>query len=264
LEKLVIIPTYNEKENISAIIDAVFTLNQGFHILIIDDGSPDGTGAIVKSKMANHPQQLFLEERQGKLGLGTAYIHGFKWALAKGYQYIFEMDADFSHNPADLVRLHESCKNGAGIAVGSRYVKGGAVENWPTNRIALSKGASLYTRIITWMPINDPTAGFVCYRRQVLEAMNLDAISFVGYAFQIEMKFAAWKLGFTIAEVPITFIDRKLGNSKMNKGIVKEGILGVLKLRWLSMFKNYRKKLKNNLPYDNHAFTQQEVLLEGK
>lgn len=264
MEKLVIIPTYNEKENISAIIDAVFALNQDFHILIIDDGSPDGTAAIVKSKMGSYAQQLFLEERQGKLGLGTAYIHGFKWALAKGYQYIFEMDADFSHNPADLMRLYEACKNGAGIAVGSRYVKGGAVENWPTNRIALSKGASLYTRIITWMPINDPTAGFVCYRRQVLEAMNLDAISFVGYAFQIEMKFAAWKLGFTIAEVPITFIDRKLGNSKMNKGIVKEGILGVLKLRWLSMFKNYRKKLKNNLSQDNHAFTQQKVLLEGK
>jgi dolichol-phosphate mannosyltransferase len=264
LEKLVIIPTYNEKENISAIIDAVFALNQGFHVLVIDDGSPDGTAAIVKDRMATYPHQLFLEERQGKLGLGTAYIHGFKWALAKGYQYIFEMDADFSHNPADLVRLYEACKNGAGIAVGSRYVKGGAVENWPTNRIALSKGASLYTRIITWMPVNDPTAGFVCYRRQVLEAMNLDAISFVGYAFQIEMKFAAWKLGFAIAEVPITFIDRKLGNSKMNKGIVKEGILGVLKLRWLSMFKNYRKKLKNNLSHGNHAFTQQEVLLEGK
>lgn len=264
MDKLVIIPTYNEKENISAIIDAVFSLNHGFHILIIDDGSPDGTAAIVKSKMGNHPQALFLEERQGKLGLGTAYIHGFKWALARGYQYIFEMDADFSHNPADLIRLHEACKNGAGIAVGSRYVKGGAVENWPTNRIALSKGASLYTRIITWMPINDPTAGFVCYRRQVLEAMNLDAISFVGYAFQIEMKFAAWKLGFTIAEVPITFIDRKLGNSKMNKGIVKEGILGVLKLRWLSMFKTYRIKIKNTPTDDNHAFAQQEVLLEGK
>lgn len=264
MEKLVIIPTYNEKENISAIIDAVFALQQDFHILIIDDGSPDGTAGIVKSKMAQQPQQLFLEERQGKLGLGTAYIHGFKWALAKGYQYIFEMDADFSHNPADLTRLYEACKNGAGIAVGSRYVKGGAVENWPTNRIALSKGASLYTRIITWMPINDPTAGFVCYRRQVLEAINLDAISFVGYAFQIEMKFAAWKLGFTIAEVPITFIDRKLGNSKMNKGIVKEGILGVLKLRWLSMFKNYRIKLKSPPSDDTHAFTQQEVLLEGK
>jgi dolichol-phosphate mannosyltransferase len=263
LEKLVIIPTYNEKENIGAIIDAVFSLNQGFHLLIIDDGSPDGTAGIVQTLMALHPGQLFLEQRQGKLGLGTAYIHGFKWALAKGYQYIFEMDADFSHNPSDLERLYEACRSGAGIAVGSRYVKGGAVENWPTNRIALSKGASLYTRIITWMPVKDPTAGFVCYRRQVLEAMNLEAISFVGYAFQIEMKFAAWKLGFTIAEVPITFIDRKLGASKMNKGIVKEGILGVLKLRWISIFKSYRKKLQNNLP-DTPAFHQQEVILEGK
>jgi dolichol-phosphate mannosyltransferase len=264
LEKLVIIPTYNERENISAIIDAVFALQQGFHVLIIDDGSPDGTAEIVKARMGQYPGQLFLEERKGKLGLGTAYIHGFKWALSKGYQYVFEMDADFSHNPTDLANLYLACKNGAGIAVGSRYVKGGAVENWPTNRIALSKGASLYTRIITWMPVKDPTAGFVCYRRQVLEAMNLDAISFVGYAFQIEMKFAAWKLGFDIAEVPITFIDRKLGNSKMNKGIVKEGILGVLKLRWLSMFKSYRKKLKNNISEDTAAFHQQEVLLEGK
>lgn len=264
MEKLVIIPTYNEKENINAIIDAVFSLNQQFHILIIDDGSPDGTADIVKHLMSVWPGQLFLEERKGKLGLGTAYIHGFKWALARGYQFIFEMDADFSHNPKDLDNLYNACKNGAGIAVGSRYVKGGAVENWPTNRIALSKGASLYTRIITWMPVKDPTAGFVCYRRQVLEAMNLDAISFVGYAFQIEMKFAAWKLGFAIAEVPITFIDRKLGASKMNKGIVKEGILGVLKLRWLSMFKNYRKKLKSTISDDAPTFHQQEVLLEGK
>ena len=243
LEKLVIIPTYNEKENIEAIIAAVAGLQPSFHILIIDDGSPDGTASIVKSLFPKYPGILFIEERRGKLGLGTAYIHGFKWALNKGYQYIFEMDADFSHNPKDLNRLYDACKSGADLAVGSRYVKTGAVENWPANRILLSKGASLYTRIITWMPIKDPTAGFVCYKKEVLESLNLDAISFTGYAFQIEMKFAAWKLGFKIEEVPITFKDRKLGASKMNKGIVKEGILGVLKLRWQSMFKDYRSKL---------------------
>ncbi len=243
MEKLVIIPTYNEKENIEAIIAAVVGLNSGFHILIIDDGSPDGTASVVKSLFPKYPGILFIEERRGKLGLGTAYIHGFKWALSKGYSYIFEMDADFSHNPADLNRLYDACKAGADLAIGSRYVKMGAVENWPHNRILLSKGASLYTRIITWMPIQDPTAGFVCYKKEVLQSLNLDAISFTGYAFQIEMKFAAWKLGFQMEEVPITFIDRKLGVSKMNKGIVKEGILGVLKLRWQSMFKDYRSKL---------------------
>lgn len=245
MEKLVIIPTYNEKDNIDAIIGAVMGLQQGFHILIIDDGSPDGTAAIVKSLMLQYPGQLFLEERQGKLGLGTAYIHGFRWALERGYEYICEMDADFSHNPADLIRLCDACKSGAGVAVGSRYVKNGKVENWPTDRILLSKGASLYTRIITWMPVQDPTAGFVCYRREVLETINLDGIEFTGYAFQIEMKFAAWKLGFKITEVPITFKDRKLGESKMNKGIVKEGIIGVLRLRWHSLFKNYRSKVRN-------------------
>jgi len=246
LEKLVIIPTYNEKENVEKIIAAVIDLQQNFNILIIDDGSPDGTADLVQSLFDKYPGQLFLEKRIGKLGLGTAYIHGFKWALKNGYQFIFEMDADFSHNPKDLENLYLACKNGAGVAVGSRYIKGGAVKNWPANRIALSKGASLYTRIITWMPVRDPTAGFVCYSRLFLETLNLSAISFVGYAFQIEMKFAAWKLGFIIKEVPITFIDRQLGESKMNKGIVKEGILGVLKLRWMSMFKNYRKKVKNN------------------
>jgi dolichol-phosphate mannosyltransferase len=250
LEKLVIIPTYNEIENIANIIDAVFDCAQGYHILIIDDNSPDGTANIVKSLFPKYPGQLFLEERMGKLGLGTAYIHGFKWAIDKGYRFIFEMDADFSHNPKDLNNLYNACNAGAGVAVGSRYVKGGAVENWPANRILLSKGASLYTRIITWMPVKDPTAGFVCYAREVLETINLDGISFVGYAFQIEMKFAAWKLGFIIKEVPITFIDRKLGNSKMNKGIIKEGVLGVLQLRWQSLFKNYRKKLTNT-PYNN-------------
>lgn len=245
MEKIVIIPTFNEKENIEAIIRAVIGLRQDFHILVIDDGSPDGTANIVKSLFPKFPGQLFLEERRGKLGLGTAYIHGFKWSLARGYRFIFEMDADFSHNPEDLERLYMACKNGAGVAIGSRYVKGGAVENWPANRIWLSKGASLYTRIITWMPVKDPTAGFVCYRREVLEAINLDGITFVGYAFQIEMKFAAWKLGFKIKEVNITFKDRKLGASKMNKGIVQEGILGVLKLRWQSLFKNYRRRVAN-------------------
>ena len=263
MEKLVIIPTYNEKENIADIIDAVFQSTDQFHILIIDDNSPDGTANIVKTLFSKYPGQLFLEQRLGKLGLGTAYIHGFKWAIAHDYQYIFEMDADFSHNPKDLERLYEACKAGAGVAVGSRYIKGGAVENWPANRILLSKGASLYTRIITWMPVKDPTAGFVCYRREVLEAINLDGIVFIGYAFQIEMKFAAWKLGFKIKEVPITFIDRKLGNSKMNKGIIKEGVLGVLELRWQSLFKNYRKKLTNT-PYNGSVNFQQDVMLEGK
>ena len=246
MEKLVIIPTYNEKENIENILSAVFGLHENFHILVIDDGSPDGTAVLVKNLFAKYPGQLFIEERKGKLGLGTAYIHGFKWALAKEYSFIFEIDADFSHNPKDLPRLYAACKNdGADVAVGSRYISQGGVVNWPWDRIALSKGASYYTRIITWMPLKDPTAGFVCYKKEVLEAINLDAISFVGYAFQIEMKFAAWKLGFKIKEVPIIFQDRTHGISKMNKGIVKEGILGVLKLRWNSMFKNYRKKVRN-------------------
>ncbi|MEO5945049.1 MAG: polyprenol monophosphomannose synthase [Ferruginibacter sp.] len=265
MEKLVIIPTFNEKENIEAIIAAVISLQANYHILIIDDGSPDGTASIVKSLFPKYIGQLFLEERRGKLGLGTAYIHGFKWAMEKGYNYIFEMDADFSHNPADLERLYKACVDGAGVAVGSRYVKYGAVENWPANRIALSKGASLYTRMITWMPVKDPTAGFVCYQRKVLEAINFDNINFVGYAFQIEMKFAAWKLGFKIVEVPITFKDRKLGASKMNKGIVKEGILGVLQLRWQSWFKNYRRRLSNE-PAETAAnlFQQQDILAQNK
>ena len=245
MEKIVIIPTYNEKENIEAIIEAIINLNQQFHILIIDDGSPDGTANIVRSLFPKYPGQLFLEERKGKLGLGTAYIHGFKWCLQRAYQFIFEMDADFSHNPKDLIRLYQSCADGAGVAVGSRYVKGGALENWPFDRIALSKGASIYSRMITWMPVMDPTAGFVCYRREVLEKINLNNIRFIGYAFQIEMKFTAWKLGFTIKEVPITFIDRKLGASKMNKGIIKEGVLGVLKLRLLSMKKDYLKSISS-------------------
>ncbi|SHL69483.1 dolichol-phosphate mannosyltransferase [Chitinophaga jiangningensis] len=246
MEKLVIIPTYNEKDNIQNIIDAVFSLQQDFHILIVDDGSPDGTGAIVKSLQTKHPGELFIEERSGKLGLGTAYIHGFKWALAKGYRYIFEMDADFSHNPKDLVRLYDACaKGGADVAVGSRYVSGGKTENWPWDRAVLSKGASIYVGLITWMPVKDPTAGFVCYTSAVLEAINLDQIQFVGYAFQIEMKFTAWKLGFKIAEVPITFKDRKEGYSKMSKGIIKEGVLGVLKIQWQSLFRKYKKRVSN-------------------
>jgi len=246
-EKLVVIPTFNEKENISNILRAIFNLNDGFHVLVIDDSSPDGTAQIVRDLQPVFNDRLFIEERKGKLGLGTAYIHGFKWAIANDYQFIFEMDADFSHNPEDLKRLYNACKKeGADLAIGSRYVKGGGVVNWPGNRIALSRGASLYTRMITWMPVKDPTAGFMCYKKEVLEAINLDEIHFVGYAFQIEMKFAAWKLGFKVREVPITFQDRTVGTSKMNKSIVKEGILGVLKLRWHSLFKNYRKRVKND------------------
>jgi len=240
-ERLVIIPTYNEKENIIRIIEKVFTLQVPFDILIIDDGSPDGTAQLVKEQMKKNPGRLFLEERTGKQGLGTAYIHGFRWALQKGYQYIFEMDADFSHNPEDLPRLYEACaQKGADIAVGSRYVKGGKVENWPASRVLLSYFASLYVRLITWLPCKDTTAGFVCYRRNVLEKMDLSGIKFVGYAFQIEMKFKAWKLGFKIKEVPITFVDRTAGVSKMSKDIAREAVQGVLQLQWESMFGNQR------------------------
>jgi dolichol-phosphate mannosyltransferase len=261
LEKLVIIPTFNEKENIEKIIGAVIGLQLNYHVLIIDDNSPDGTGEIIRSLLPRYTGQLFLEERAGKSGLGTAYIYGFKWAIERGYRYIFEMDADFSHNPNDLENLYNACIKGADVAVGSRYVNGGAVANWPADRILLSKGASLYTRMITWMPVKDPTAGFVCYKKEVLETINLDGIEFVGYAFQIEMKFAAWKLGFRITEVPITFIDREFGASKMNKGIIKEGVLGVLKLRWHSLFKNYRKKLTNTDLNSTVRFTNPDVVL---
>ncbi len=205
---LVIIPTYNEKENIVKMIRKVFSLSYPFDILIVDDGSPDGTGDLVREQQQLFEGRLHLLEREGKLGLGTAYIAGFRYGIKKGYDYIFEMDCDFSHNPDDLVRLYQSCKNGADLSVGSRYVKGGALENWPFDRIFLSKGASLYTRLITWMWVMDPTAGFICYRRKVLETIDLDKIKFIGYAFQIEMKFAAHTLGFKIAEVPITFTDR--------------------------------------------------------
>ncbi len=245
MEKLVIIPTYNERENIASILQAVYDLQQDFHVLVIDDGSPDGTADLVRSLQPRFNNTVFLEERKGKLGLGTAYIHGFKWAIARGYDYIFEMDADFSHNPADLPRLYQACKEeGADLAIGSRYVRGGGIKNWPRNRILLSKGGSLYTRMILWMPVADQTAGFMCYKKEVLETINLDEIHFVGYAFQIEMKFAAWKLGFKLKEVPIHFEDRQFGESKMNRGIVKEGILGVLQLRWYSFFTNYRRRVK--------------------
>jgi dolichol-phosphate mannosyltransferase len=263
-EKVVVIPTYNEKENISAILHSIFDLQQDFHVIVIDDGSPDGTAQIVKDLQLKFPGQLFIEERRGKQGLGTAYIHGFKWAIARDYQYVFEMDADFSHNPNDLPRLYDACKNGgADVAIGSRYVKGGGMVNWPSDRRALSKGGSLYTRMITWMPIKDPTAGFMCYKKEVLETINLDQIVFVGYAFQIEMKFAAWKLHFKLKEVPIIFQDRTQGTSKMNKGIIKEGVLGVLKLRWLSLFKNYRRRVKNTEDTIN-TLQQNKIVAEGK
>ncbi len=244
MKKIVIIPTYNEKENIAAIIHAVIVLGNQYHVLVVDDGSPDGTATIVKELMQVHNDKIFIQERKGKLGLGTAYIHGFKWALANDYDYIFEMDADFSHNPLDLDRLLAACENGADVAIGSRYVEGGATENWPLDRLIYSKGGSLYTRIITGMPVKDPTAGFMCYKNKVLAAMQLDQISFIGYAFQIEMKFASWRLGFKLKEVPITFIDRKIGVSKMSKGIIKEAVLGVISMQWQSFTGRFIKQIK--------------------
>ncbi len=244
MKKIVIIPTYNEKENIAAIINAVIVLGNQYHVLVVDDGSPDGTANIVKELIQAHPDKIFIQERVGKLGLGTAYIHGFKWALANQYDYIFEMDADFSHNPLDLDRLLAACENGADVAIGSRYVKGGATENWPLDRLIYSKGGSLYTRMITGMPVKDPTAGFICYKNKVLAAMQLDHINFIGYAFQIEMKFASWRLGFKLKEVPITFIDRKIGISKMSKGIIKEAVLGVISMQWQSFTGHFIKHIK--------------------
>lgn len=241
-DSVVIIPTYNEKENIEKIILKVFSLPHEFHILIVDDGSPDGTGNIVKNLQQQFPQKLFLMERSGKQGLGRAYIAGFHWAIERKYDYIFEMDADFSHNPDDLVRLRHACANeGADVAVGSRYVKGGGVVNWPLKRVLLSYYASVYVRIITGMNVKDATAGFKCYKRKVLETIELDKIRFVGYAFQIEMKFTAWKHGFKIKEVPITFADRIEGTSKMSGGIIKEAALGVVELKWKSFSRNYKK-----------------------
>ncbi|GDX47863.1 MAG: polyprenol monophosphomannose synthase [Bacteroidetes bacterium] len=229
---IIIIPTYNEIENAPRIIRTIFQLYEDAHILIIDDGSPDGTAEEVKKMINDFSSKLFIIERKGKLGLGTAYITGFKWALEKKYDYIIEMDADYSHPPEKLIELYNACSSGgADVAVGSRYTNGGKVVNWPVGRILMSYFASLYVRMITFMPVRDTTAGFVCYKRKVLENLNLDTIEFVGYAFQIEMKYAAWKKKFIIREVPITFTDRKEGESKMSKGIFKEAVLGVLKMR---------------------------------
>jgi dolichol-phosphate mannosyltransferase len=223
-------------------IREIFSLYPEANILIVDDKSPDGTAEVVKKLKHEFPDKLFLEERESKQGLGTAYIKGFKWAIERKYEYIFEMDADFSHPPKDLQRLYDVCAlQGSDVAIGSRYVKGGDVKNWPTERVLMSYYASLYVRMITWMPVRDTTAGFVCYRRKVLETMDLDKIRFVGYAFQIEMKFAAWKLGFKIIEVPITFTDRLEGDSKMSKGIFNEAATGVWKMKWKSLFATYRK-----------------------
>jgi dolichol-phosphate mannosyltransferase len=241
-DSLVIIPTFNEKENIEKIIRFVFSLPKVFHVLIVEDNSPDGTADIVRKLIKEFPDKLFMEERKGKLGLGTAYIHGFKWALAKGYEYIFEMDADFSHNPADLLKLYDACALlGADLAVGSRYIRGVNVVNWPMGRILMSYYASAYVRLVTRMKVRDTTAGFVCYTKKVLEAINLDRIRFIGYAFQIEMKYTAWKLGFRIHEEPIIFTDRTEGQSKMSSGIFKEAVLGVISLRCRNIRKIHRK-----------------------
>ena len=244
MDKLVIIPTYNEKENIEAIITAVMNLPLEYHILIIDDGSPDGTAAIVKDLMVNnYPGKLHLIERAGKLGLGTAYITGFKWAIEHKYDYIFEMDADFSHNPQDLLKLYDACANkGADVAIGSRYVSGVNVVNWPMGRVLMSYFASKYVRFVLGVNIHDTTAGFKCYRRQVLETIELDKIRFKGYAFQIEMKYTAYKCGFQIQEVPIIFVNRVLGTSKMSGGIFSEALLGVIKLKLSSLTRKYPQK----------------------
>ena len=233
-DSLVIIPTYNEKENIVKMLETVMRLEFPFDVLIVDDGSPDGTARLVKEVASNYPDRIHLLERKGKLGLGTAYIAGFKWALEMHYEYIFEMDCDFSHDPQDLVRLRIPCaEGGAGVAVGSRYVKGGGVVDWPLGRRLISKGASIYVNMVLWLGVKDSTAGFVAYKREVLEAMDLEAIRFIGYAFQIEMKFRAKRLGFKITEVPISFCDRILGTSKMSLDIFNEAFLGVLKMRFL-------------------------------
>lgn len=240
---LVIIPMYNEKENASAIIDAVIALPHEFDILVIDDNSPDGTAAIVKDKIAQYPDRVFIIERAGKLGLGTAYITGFKYAIDNGYDFIFEMDADFSHNPDDLLKLYKACHDdGADLAIGSRYVTGVNVVNWPMGRVLMSYYASKYVRCVTGLPVHDTTAGFVCYRRQVLETMELDKIRFKGYAFQIEMKFTAYKCGFKIQEVPIIFVNRVLGTSKMSGGIFSEAVFGVIRLKVNSWFRKYPQK----------------------
>ena len=241
-ERIVIIPTYNEKENIENIIRKVFSLTMDFHILIVEDNSPDGTAQIVKRLMQEYQGKLHIEERKGKLGLGTAYIHGFKWAIKNNYDFIFEMDADFSHNPDDLLKLYDACANkGADVAIGSRYCNGVNVVNWPMGRVLMSYYASAYVRFVTRMKIRDTTAGFKCYKRKVLETIELDKIRFMGYAFQIEMKFSAWKCGFNIVEVPIIFTDRTLGESKMSKKIFKEAFFGVIKMKMSSWFRKYPK-----------------------
>lgn len=241
-DSLVIIPTYNEKENIEKIIRKVFSLPQPFHVLVVDDGSPDGTAQIVKNLQQEYPQALYIEERKGKLGLGTAYIHGFKWALKRTYEYIFEMDADFSHNPDDLINLLNASKKGGDMVIGSRYIKGVNVVNWPMNRVLMSYFASAYVRLITRINIQDATAGFICYRRKVLETIPLDKIKFVGYAFQIEMKFTAIQYGFNVIEIPIIFTDRTKGTSKMSTDIFREAFLGVIQMKIESLFKKYKSE----------------------
>ena len=240
-DSLIIIPTYNEKENIEKIIRKVFSLEKKFHVLIVDDGSPDKTSEIVKKLQKEYSKILFLEERAEKLGLGTAYIYGFKWALKKNYKYIFEMDADFSHDPNDLIKLYRASQNGEALAIGSRYVNGVNIVNWPMSRLLMSFFASKYVKFITGMPVNDSTAGFKCYNREILEAINLDKIQFIGYAFQIEMKFKAWKYGFDIIEVPVIFTDRKEGKSKMSSNIFFEAVLGVIQMKLSSLFKSWKR-----------------------
>ena len=240
-DSIVIIPTYNERENIENIIRAVMGLEQGFHILVVEDNSPDGTADIVKRLQAeDFPDRLFMLQRPGKQGLGTAYIAGFRWALERDYEYVFEMDADFSHNPQDLPRLLAACRDeGADVAIGSRYVSGVNVVNWPMGRVLMSYFASKYVRLVTGLPVHDTTAGFVCYRREVLRTLPLGSIRFKGYAFQIEMKFTAYKYGFRIREVPVIFINRELGTSKMNSSIFGEAVFGVIRLKWDSLWKKY-------------------------
>jgi dolichol-phosphate mannosyltransferase len=239
-DSIVIIPTYNEKENLEKMVRKVFSLEKAFHILIVDDGSPDGTAEIVKKLQVEFPNQLHLEERSGKMGLGTAYIHGFNWALKRDYQFIFEMDCDFSHNPEDLIQLYNACaKDDADLSIGSRYKSGVNVVNWPMGRVLMSYYASSYVRMITGMNIRDTTSGFKCYTRKVLETIDLEAIKFKGYAFQIEMKFTAWKFGFNVVEVPIIFTDRQEGESKMSGGIFKEAIFGVIQMKMKSWFRKY-------------------------
>lgn len=252
IERLVIIPTYNEKDNVEKICRKVLSLSVDFHVLIIDDGSPDGTANIVKGVMKEFHERLFILERKGKLGLGTAYIKGFKWALERGYEYIFEMDADFSHNPDDLVRLHDACVKGADMAIGSRYICGVNVVNWPISRVLMSYFASKYVRIVTGMKIMDTTAGFKCYKRVVLESIDLDNIRHKGYGFQIEMKFTAWKLGFKIVEVPIVFTERREGTSKMSGGIFSEAMWGVFSMKMKSLFKKYKRLEVAKKPKPNY------------